>query len=139
MRTMLLIMAIVIVAGLTAVGITVALILWLGSWTGLGIAAGAAGARPRCLPASYPPWQHGWGATDGEVASAMAGDDLLPGATGTTRAIGIAAQPQEVWPWLVQIGYGRAGWYSHDWIDNDFRPSAVSSRSSRTSRWETAS
>jgi hypothetical protein len=29
-----------------------------------------------------------------------------------------------VWPWLVQIGLGRAGWYSYDWIDNDGRPSA---------------
>ena len=42
----------------------------------------------------------------------------------TTRAITIAAPPEQVWPWLVQLGYGRAGWYSYDWIDNDNRPSA---------------
>lgn len=42
----------------------------------------------------------------------------------TTRAISIAAAPDEVWPWLVQIGFGRAGWYSYDWIDNDGAPSA---------------
>jgi hypothetical protein len=29
-----------------------------------------------------------------------------------------------VWPWLVQIGFGRAGWYSYDWLDNLGRPSA---------------
>jgi hypothetical protein len=55
----------------------------------------------------------------------MRGDELLPDATGTTtRAIGIAAAPEQVWPWLVQLGYGRAGWYSYDWIDNDGHPSA---------------
>ncbi len=29
-----------------------------------------------------------------------------------------------MWPWLVQLGFGKAGWYSYDWIDNDFHPSA---------------
>ena len=46
----------------------------------------------------------------------------------TTRAIGIAAPAGQVWPWLVQIGFGRAGWYSYDWIDNDRRPSASTIR-----------
>jgi hypothetical protein len=41
-----------------------------------------------------------------------------------SRAIPIAAIPEEIWPWLMQLGYGRAGWYSYDWIDNDFQPSA---------------
>ncbi len=54
----------------------------------------------------------------------MPGDELLPGAKSTTRAVTIAAPPEEVWPWLVQLGYGKAGWYSYDWIDNDGRPSA---------------
>jgi hypothetical protein len=54
----------------------------------------------------------------------MPGDDLIPGAASTTRAIAIAAPPEQVWPWLVQLGYGKAGWYSYDWIDNDGRPSA---------------
>ena len=36
----------------------------------------------------------------------------------------IDAAPTDVWPWLVQLGYDRAGWYSYDWIDNDGRPSA---------------
>jgi hypothetical protein len=33
--------------------------------------------------------------------------------------------PESVWPWLVQMGSGRAGWYSYDWIDNDGHPSAT--------------
>ena len=37
----------------------------------------------------------------------------------TTRAITIDAKPRDVFPWLLQIGYGRGGWYSYDWIDND--------------------
>ena len=54
----------------------------------------------------------------------MPGDDLIPDAGSATRVIGIDATPGDVWPWLVQIGYGKAGWYSYDWIDNDFKPSA---------------
>jgi hypothetical protein len=54
----------------------------------------------------------------------MPGDDLIPDAASTTRAISIAAPAEQVWPWLAQLGYGRAGWYSYDWIDNDGRPSA---------------
>ena len=50
----------------------------------------------------------------------MPGDELLPpGAPSTTRAITIDATPRDVFPWLLQIGYGRGGWYSYDWIDND--------------------
>jgi hypothetical protein len=53
----------------------------------------------------------------------MPGDDLIPGAASTTRAVTVAAPPEQVWPWLVQLGYGRGGWYSYDWIDNEGRPS----------------
>ncbi len=66
-----------------------------------------------------------WGATDAEVARGMAGDELLPQATlVTTHAISVAAPPDQVWPWLVQMGFGRAGWYSLDLLDNGGRPSA---------------
>ena len=54
----------------------------------------------------------------------MPGGDLVPDAASATRAITIAAPAEQVWPWLVQLGYGRAGWYSYDWIDNDGQPSA---------------
>ena len=70
------------------------------------------------------PWHLRWGATDEELTRAMPGDDLLAGSGSATRAITIAATPEEIWPWLIQLRYGRAGWYSYDWIDNDFRASA---------------
>jgi hypothetical protein len=54
----------------------------------------------------------------------MPGDNLIPDAASTTRAITIAAPPEQVWPWLVQLGYGRGGWYSYDWIDNNGQSSA---------------
>jgi hypothetical protein len=56
----------------------------------------------------------------------MPGDDLLPISHFTaTRAITIEARPCEVWPWLAQAGYGRAGFYSYDLLDNLGRPSAT--------------
>jgi hypothetical protein len=48
----------------------------------------------------------------------LAGDELLPEATAlTTHAITIAAPPAAVWPWLAQMGWGRAGWYTYRWVD----------------------
>lgn len=59
-----------------------------------------------------------WGATTGEVSRHLPGDELLPEADlVATRAITIAARPEDVWPWLIQIGTGRAGAYSYDWLD----------------------
>ena len=59
------------------------------------------------------------------MASSLPGDELLPSARFVcTRAVTIAAPPAAVWPWLVQVGCGRAGWYSHDLLDNLARPSA---------------
>ena len=69
--------------------------------------------------------RHLWGATPGEVLSRMPGDDLLPHAQfRCTRAVTIDAPPVAVWPWLVQVGCGRGGWYSNDLLDNLGRPSA---------------
>jgi hypothetical protein len=59
-----------------------------------------------------------WGATDQERQQVLAGDELLPDARAwTTHAITIAAPAPEVWPWLVQMGWGRAGWYTYRWVD----------------------
>jgi hypothetical protein len=52
---------------------------------------------------------------------ALPGDDLLrESPVGSTRAVTIAASPEDIWPWLVQIGYGRGGFYSYDWLENAF-------------------
>ena len=70
-------------------------------------------------------WHLTWGASPAEVADAMPGDDLFPRAQyRSTRAITIAAAPEEVWPWLVQVGCLRAGWYSDDLLDDLAHPSA---------------
>jgi hypothetical protein len=59
----------------------------------------------------------GRGATQGEVQRSLPGDELVPSPkSGYTQAITIRAPKTEVWPWLVQIGYKRAGWYSHDFL-----------------------
>lgn len=72
------------------------------------------------------PWQLRWGATDEEVARVMPGDDVVLKADfNATRAVTVNAPPEAIWPWLAQIGNGRAGWYSYDWIDNFGRPSAT--------------
>ncbi len=62
-----------------------------------------------------------WGATGDEVATPMPGDELGTECDlVTTLAVAISAPPSCVWPWLVQIGSGRAGRYSYDWIENLF-------------------
>src|SRR5437868_4353687 len=91
---------------------------------GVGLAvlgAGAFGVYLRFIR----PWQLRWGATDEEVARAMSGDDVVKQPTfNATRAVTITARPEEIWPWLIQIGVTRAGWYSYDWLDNLGHPSA---------------
>jgi carbon monoxide dehydrogenase subunit G len=65
------------------------------------------------------PWHMRWGATGAEVAAAMPGDDIVPRAQfNATRAITIEAPPDEVWPWIAQLGYGRGGFYTYDLVDN---------------------
>ena len=66
-----------------------------------------------------------WGATPEEIASSVVGDNLCTDAhVSATRCITISAAPQEVFPWIRQMGFGRAGWYSYDWIDNLGKKSA---------------
>ncbi len=66
------------------------------------------------------PWHLRWGATAEEVRRSMPGDDLVPNPDiAFTRAITINTPALAVWPWLVQMGYRRAGWYSYDRFDND--------------------
>jgi len=73
----------------------------------------------------YRHWHRRWGATRDEVVAPMAGDSLIVGTQyQATRAITIDAAPEAVWPWLVQVGCLRAGWYSNDLLDNFAHPSA---------------
>jgi hypothetical protein len=74
-------------------------------------------ARPRMLD---------WGATSDERRRSLPGDDIpAPVMTHHTRAVTIDAPPEAVWPWLVQIGDRRAGFYSYDWIEKYLFPGTV--------------
>jgi len=99
-------------------------------WRRIGLVGVASGAG---LLAVYwrlvRPWTMRWGATTTEAAQPLPGDQLMtrPGFS-ATRAITIAARPEHIWPWLVQLGSGRAGWYAIDRIDNAGVPSAQTIR-----------
>lgn len=70
-----------------------------------------------------------WGATCEEVREAFPGAEIIPDAVrGGTMAVTIDAPPANVWPWLRQMGYRRAGWYSWDMLDNFGRRSAETIR-----------
>ena len=124
MRTQLMIMLIVGAIALGCASVVVCLIWWLGVVVGLAVGLLLGAAVVSFYMAVLKPWHTRWGATDEEVTRQMPGDDLIADAASVTRAITIRARPADIWPWLVQLGFGRAGWYSYDWIDNDFHPSA---------------
>ena len=66
-------------------------------------------------------WMTAWGASPSDLSRVMAGDRLLSDWTYSgTFAVTIDAPPEDVWPWLVQIGYQRGGLYSYDWLDRLF-------------------
>ena len=88
---------------------------------GAAVGVAAVGAYKKFVK----PWHLQWGATTEEIAQPMPGDEIVENPVLTaTRAITIHAKPIEVWPWLVQMRYGRAGFYSYDFIDNSRRHSA---------------
>ena len=82
---------------------------------GAAVAAGAVVTADRALRRRY----ESWGATLEDVRRAMPGDDIVPDPVRvSTRSVAIHAPPEQVWPWLVQIGHGRGGLYSYDWLEN---------------------
>lgn len=91
-------------------------------FTRAGLAAAFVTAAAGVEAATYPrwrPWCLHWGATIDEASAALPGDDLLADPqVVTTRAIGICAPVSLIWPWLVQMGPGRGGAYTYDWIEN---------------------
>jgi hypothetical protein len=87
-----------------------------------GAARGPAGVLAGAPWAYYPfvrPRLLRWGATGDEARRPLPGDDAVPvPVMATTRAITIDAPPGAVWPWVAQIGQGRGGFYSYDWLEN---------------------
>lgn len=67
----------------------------------------------------FRPWHLRWGATDSEQVRPLPGDDVVTRPRQqATRALTIQATADDIWPWLVQIGQGRGGFYSYDWLEN---------------------
>jgi hypothetical protein len=87
------------------------ILAWSGALAGIaGLATYAFVLRPRHLR---------WGATTEEVAKPLPGDELASGrALDCTHAVTIHAPADQVWPWLVQMGQGRGGFYSYAWLEN---------------------
>ncbi len=72
-------------------------------------------------------FQMTWGATDEDVGRRMRGDELIDSPEfNATRAVEIDAPPENIWPWIVQMGNTRAGFYGFDNLDNGGAPSATS-------------
>ena len=90
-----------------------------------GIAGASAIAFTILLSPLLRPWYRRWGATLAEVASRLPGDELVPHPRSElTLATTIKAPAAAVWPWLLQLGCQRGGWYSYDLLDNGGCPSA---------------
>lgn len=71
------------------------------------------------------PWRLRWGATRKETELNLPGDEIVSAPrVGWTHAVTIRASAHRIWPWIVQIGCTRGGWYSYDLLDNGGRPSA---------------
>jgi hypothetical protein len=84
-----------------------------------GAAATALAAGLGAYPVFFRRWCLTWGARPDEVSRKLPGDELLPRAgIVATRAVTIDAPPAAIWPWLVQMGSGRGGVYTYDWIEN---------------------
>ena len=89
----------------------------LASGLAAGLAVGAAAVGLYAFVVR--PWHLRWGAEDDEVQRGFPGDEFIPNPKlNTTHAVSIQASPSQVWPWLVQIGQGRGGFYSYDWLEN---------------------
>ncbi|WP_436926073.1 hypothetical protein [Halosimplex amylolyticum] len=83
------------------------------------IAVLSLGAMLAVYHALVRPWHRTWGATDGEVNRQLPGDDVVPEPSDeTTRAVTVSAPSTDVWPWVVQLGQGRGGFYSYTWLEN---------------------
>lgn len=83
------------------------------------------------------PWMDHWGASGSEIAASLPGDELVPSPRiSYTRAISINADPEEIYPWLVQIGAERGGWYSYEWFETNFLRCEISNADRIHAEWQ---
>lgn len=89
-------------------------VLWL-----MAIGAALIAAKAAIYAWIVRPWHRRWGAAAEEVYRILPGDDLIPEPKlDTTHAVTINAPAEQVWPWLVQMGQGRGGFYTYAWLEN---------------------
>ncbi|ORB32347.1 hypothetical protein [Mycolicibacterium parafortuitum] len=81
------------------------------------VAGTAAAALVIAYRTRLRPWIYRWGATHEESVAGLPGDELVAGGARTTRAVTIDAGPEDVWPWLAQIGEDRGGFYSYSGLE----------------------
>lgn len=83
------------------------------------------------------PWMDRWGASTNEVAVSLPGDELVPSPRiSYTRAITIHAIPEEIYPWIVQIGAERGGWYSYEWFETNILRCEISNADRIHAKWQ---
>src|SRR4029078_2931093 len=86
----------------------------VGAMKRLVFAGAAIGAGVIVYREVVRPWWRSWGIDGRATLRLLPGDELVPDApVMDTRSIEIAAPPSDVWPWLVQVGYGGGGWGSY--------------------------
>jgi hypothetical protein len=67
------------------------------------------------------PWAARWGTTNEELRRHWPGDEFVSSAVQTvTHSITINAPGSSIWPWILQVGQDRAGFYSYSWLENLF-------------------
>jgi hypothetical protein len=68
----------------------------------------------------FMPLADRWGASSEEISASLPGDELVVSPNiGYTRAVSVNASPEQIYPWIVQIGAGKGGWYSYDWFETN--------------------
>src|SRR4051795_4674808 len=78
-----------------------------------------------------------YGATPEERHRALPGDEVCENPQGqSTHAITVDAPPGQVWPWLVQMGWGRGQWYTARWVDRLLFPRNGPSAESLVPEWQ---
>jgi hypothetical protein len=91
------------------------------AWHMAGVAVGFAFVAYVAAAGALWPWHRTWGSTRAEIAMALPGDPAGRNpALEIQHAVTINARPEDVWPWLVQIGQDRAGFYSYAWLERAF-------------------
>lgn len=83
------------------------------------------------------PWYERWGATASEARATLPGDELVTNPVITrTKAITLKAPVEQVWPWLAQLGQGKAGFYSYEFIENQLLRCDIHNSSRIVPEWQ---